>query len=115
MRDRAIIERILNAIAIRPQLMQEFADILGMPLNDFKEWVELAQVSGLPEKVFVTCKETEDRELNPVAVFYAVHTNMDIAQRQVDKLTMDFITKHDIEDGNAPPDKFIIIDAPLNP
>jgi hypothetical protein len=94
-RDHDTIERILNAIAIRPHLAQQFADILGMKRDEFQEWVELAQVPELPEKLFVAC--------SPRREIYGVHTTMDRIQSQVDKLTMEFGTG------------FIIVESPLNP
>jgi hypothetical protein len=112
--DQAAIERILKAIAQDDELIRQFAKVVGVSTQTFSNWIDTATVpEPLPEKVFVTCKQTEDRELNSVAVFYAVHTTMDQAQRQVDKLTMDFPPEKEAE--GVPPDTFIIIDAPLNP
>lgn len=55
------------------------------------------------KKLYVVCRDGEDDELNPVSIFYTVHTTQEKAEKQRQKLIADF---------GLP---FVIIEAPLDP
>ena len=103
--DTAAIERIMRAIAQDDELIRQFAKVVGVPRRTFDRWIDTMHTpEPLPKAVYVTCRQAEDAELNPVSIFYAVHTTPERAQVQVDNLTKKF-----------GPLGFIILDAPLNP
>lgn len=93
MKDKAIIERILNAIAIRPELIKQFADILKMSEQEFKEWVELAQVPEVPElpkNLQMVYRPLTDEDGYVADSFFAICATEDKAQAKIDHLTEDF-------------------------
>lgn len=104
MKDRETIEFILNAISLRPDLMQRFADILGMPASKLSKWINKCPVpEELPAKLFAVCKHIRIRRVN-YAVLLSIHTTQDRAEAAIDRL---------VELKGQ--DEYIIIDSPLNP